>query len=45
MNSEVVQSSEPAPSDEPPSKPISDVSIEKVFKPKALYPQKLTSNK
>ena len=43
MNSEIVQSSEPSPSDEPPSKPISDVSSEKVFKPKSPYPQRLTS--
>ena len=44
-NSEEVQSSEPSPSDEPPLKPSSDVSSEKVFKPKAPYPQRLTSNK
>ena len=39
-NSEEVQSSEPSPSDEPPSKPIFVVSSEKVFKPKAPYPQR-----
>ena len=43
MSSEVVQSSEPSPSDEPPSKPIADMSSEKVFKPKTLYPQRLVS--
>ena len=45
MNSEIVQSSEPSPSVEPPSKPISDMSSEKVFKPKSPYPQSLISNK
>ena len=43
MNFEIVQSSEPLPSDEKPSKSISDVSSEKVFIPKAPYPQSLTS--
>ena len=43
MNSEIVQSSEPSPSDEPPSKHIFEVFSEKVFKPKSPYPQMLTS--
>ena len=43
IHSEKVQSSEPSPSDEQPSKPISDVSSEKVLIPKVLYLQRLTS--
>ena len=42
-NSEEMQSSEPSQSDIRPSKPISDVSSEKVFIPKAQYPQRLNS--
>ncbi|XP_074342501.1 uncharacterized protein LOC141680078 [Apium graveolens] len=36
---------ESSPSKEPPSKPHSDASSEKVFKPKAPFPQRLISNK
>ena len=43
MNSEEVKSSESSPSDENLSKPISDVSSEKVFISKVPYPQRLTS--
>ena len=42
---ETSEFNESSSSKEPPSKPHSDVSSEKVFKPKALFPQRLISNK
>ncbi|XP_074355671.1 uncharacterized protein LOC141695314 [Apium graveolens] len=44
-NPENSESNESSPSKEPPSKPHSDASSEKVFKPKASFPQRLISNK
>ncbi|KAL8154851.1 hypothetical protein AgCh_000263 [Apium graveolens] len=44
-NPEISESTESSPSKEPPSKPNSDVSSQKVFKPKAPFPQRLISNK
>ncbi|XP_074323870.1 uncharacterized protein LOC141660784 [Apium graveolens] len=44
-NPETSESNESSPSKEPPSKPHSDVFREKVFKPKAPFPQRLISNK
>ncbi|XP_074350090.1 uncharacterized protein LOC141689636 [Apium graveolens] len=44
-NPETSESNESSPSKEPPLKPHSDTSSENVFKPKALFPQRLISNK
>ncbi|XP_074323872.1 uncharacterized protein LOC141660788 [Apium graveolens] len=44
-NPETSESNESSLSKEPPSKPHSDVFREKVFKPKAPFPQRLISNK
>ncbi|XP_074342692.1 uncharacterized protein LOC141680335 [Apium graveolens] len=44
-NPENSESNESSPSKEPPSKPHSDASSEKVFRPKAPFPQRLISKK